>query len=163
MSTPNQLREKFKKEFDFLDSPEETTSINENVADWWIAKLEEAKKEAVEGERSRYLETNIKKLVEDMKGDAEEYGQYHDEMCPCTMEDPDDCDCETMAWVKSFTHEWMAKVNQAWVANLQHHRKHCTPVGNRNLTEIRDNVTGENTSRKPLHPHSKDEKLLSNK
>jgi hypothetical protein len=75
-------------------------------------------------------------LIEKMKIDAEDYGQYHGEFCPVNMEDPDECDCEEMKFVKQFTEEWMGKVNEWWVEMAKAHRPHCTPSGNKLLTAM---------------------------
>jgi hypothetical protein len=112
---------------------------------------------SAQSENERYLETNIKSLVEEMKKDAEEYGQYHDDDCPLMREDGadigDECECEMIRTLKSFAHEWMAKVNQRWCAYAEAHRKHCTPEGNKDITRMmgKKNRIRTTTSNTPTH------------
>jgi len=88
-----------------------------------------------------YKETNIKELVEKMKAEIQEHGDMHGENCACNMEDPDVCECEEMAFWGSVIEEWMGEVNKMWVLNLKNHRKHCTPEGNKSLTQIKRNLS----------------------
>ena len=53
----------------------------------------------------------MEELIKKMKEDIEEYGDLHGKNCSCMMESPDECDCEEMKQIKSFTEEWMNKVN----------------------------------------------------
>ena len=98
-----------------------------------------------------YEETNIKVLVEEMEKDVEEYGQYHDDDCPLNREGGSDfgdiCECEKIRALKTLAREWMGKVNRMWVANVQNHRKHCSPRGNKELTKIKDKINGSELSR----------------
>ena len=86
-------------------------------------------------EEKEYQETNIKNLVAEMEKDIEEYGFLHHQGCGVNIEE--ECDCEEMKAIKSFTKEWMGKVNKMWVINLLAHRKHCTPAGNKELTKTK--------------------------
>ena len=101
-----------------------------------------------------YEETNIKVLVEEMEKDAEEYGQYHDDDCPLNREGGSDfgdiCECEKIRAMKTLAREWMGKVNRMWVVNVQNHRKHCSPRGNKELTKIKDKINGSELSRSTL-------------
>ena len=84
-------------------------------------------------------EVNIPQLIEKMKEDTKEYGQYHDDDCPQMSEWADidsECSCETIKVMKSFAEEWMAKVNEWWVFHAKEHRKLCTPEGNKMLTRM---------------------------
>ena len=111
--------------------------------------------QSVEGREAElkklYEETNIKALVEEMEKDAEEYGQYHDDDCPLNREGGSDfgdvCECEKIRALKTLAREWMGKVNRMWVANVQNHRKHCSPRGNKELTKIKDKINGSKISR----------------
>lgn len=98
-----------------------------------------AKEERDRERDQQYLETNIPALIERMKLDAGEYGQYHDPDCPQMSEWADstsECDCETIKVMTSFAQEWMGKVNEWWVRHASEHRKLCTPEGNKALTRI---------------------------
>ena len=78
----------------------------------------------------------MKDLIEKMKQDADEYGDMHNETCPSIMEYPDECDCDVMKVMKSFTEEWMNKVNKYWIEMSEAHRPHCSPNGNKILTRM---------------------------
>lgn len=92
-----------------------------------------------------YKETNIKKLVEEMEEQAEEYGQFHDEDCQVNYEGGADfgyvCECGKIRAIKTHAREYMAKVNHMWVTNLQNHRKHCKPDGNKDLTKTKNRLS----------------------
>ena len=78
----------------------------------------------------------MRKLIEKMEADAEEYGALHSADCPCNMEEPDECDCEEMKAIKTFAREWMEQVDAHWVAMTLEHRPYCSPKGNRMITRI---------------------------
>ena len=109
------------------------------------AKLE-GRREAIIAEDQRYLETNIVGLLAEMKEDLQQWGDLHGELCPCNMEDPDECDCEEMKQIASFAEEWMGKVNHWWVKHAEAHRKHCTSEGNKMLTKIMGKKNRSRTS-----------------
>jgi hypothetical protein len=115
----------------------------------FIAQLEKDTRADERGKRDKqFLETNIPALIEEMKDDAEEYGQLHNEECGVNREDI--CDCENMELIKSFGKEWMGKVNEWWVIHATAHRKHCSPEGNKILTRL---MGKKNRNRKsPLQP-----------
>lgn len=128
--------------------------VIERSKEYWRKELLDVAKFAEEQgkreEREKYQETNIKQLVEEMLQDIQEHGDMHGEYCPVNMEDPDECDCEEMAFWGGVIKEWMGKVNQMWVAHLDAHRKHCSTQGNRHLTIVKDKITGSKLSRKTL-------------
>ena len=78
----------------------------------------------------------MKELIEKMKIEVEEHGDAHGEFCPVNMEDPDECDCDEMKFLKHVIEEYMNKVNDYWVSMGEAHRKHCTPQGNKDLTRM---------------------------
>lgn len=117
------------------------TDLFSSVETLLVALLAQRDKEIREEESKLYQETNISELVSKMESEIEEDGDMHDEDCPCNSELPDECDCETMLWAKMRCREWMGKVNRMWVVNLQEHRKHCTPDGNKSLTRIKKALT----------------------
>ena len=75
-------------------------------------------------------------LIEKMKEDVEEYGELHNETCPCNMEDPDACDCDNMKQIKHLAEEHMQKVNEYWLKMCEAHRPYCTPEGNKDITRM---------------------------
>ena len=112
---------------------------------WLRSKLEEMVRVGREENEKLYEETNIKKLIEEMEANAEEYGQYHDEDCQVNLEGGADfgyeCKCEKILAIKTYAREWMAKVNHMWVTNLQNHRKYCRPDGNKDLTRTKNRLS----------------------
>lgn len=65
-----------------------------------------------------YEETNIKALVEAMREEAEEYGDWHEEDCQLNFENGADwgyvCECPKIVILQNFALEWMARVNKKW-------------------------------------------------
>ena len=79
---------------------------------------------------------NLPELIALMEQTLEEYGDMHNDDCGVNSDEsyPDECECENMRWAKMRCREWMQKVDEMWVEHLQAHRKHCTPMGRKDLT-----------------------------
>ena len=73
------------------------------------------------------------KILEEALVELEEFGDLHEEQCGCLREW--ECDCE-MNGMKGFLRDKMEKLNQFWIRNINEHRPHCSPAGNKMLTRI---------------------------
>lgn len=77
--------------------------------------------------------TWFNKILEDALTELEEYGDLHEDQCGCLREE--ECDCE-MNGMKLFLREKMEKLNNYWIENIELHRPHCSPAGNKVLTRV---------------------------
>lgn len=87
-----------------------------------------------------YEEVNIKFLVEAMKEDAEEYGDWHEEDCQLNFENGADwdyvCECPKIVTLQNFALEWMARVNKKWAEATKAHLPYCKPEGRKMLIPL---------------------------
>ena len=85
----------------------------------------------------------IDDILEKSRTSLEEFGDLHDEGCPCTLEGgryPDACDCKTMDGLEKEVLVALEALDKYWLTNLDAHRKHCSPAGNKILTKIKRNL-----------------------
>jgi len=106
--------------------------VDELIKETILATEEELRKERKE----LLLSVNISELVKMMKDEIQEHGDMHGEHCFANSEDPDECNCEEMAFWGSQIEHYMAKVNDWWATHAEEHRKLCTPDGNKAITRM---------------------------
>lgn len=70
----------------------------------------------------------------------EEFGNLHDEGCPCTLENGEACDCSTMDALEKEVRIALEALDKYWLVNLEAHRPYCRPMGNKILTKIKRNL-----------------------
>jgi hypothetical protein len=78
------------------------------------------------------------KILAEALKELEEFGDFHENNCGLFVDEnyPDDCDCD-MRGLKPFLKEKMEALNQYWIRNIDEHRPHCSPEGNKILTRIK--------------------------
>lgn len=71
--------------------------------------------------------------------EIEEYGELHSEFCDVNNEGGSDygCECDNMKAIKIFVQEQLDARDKFWMECLEAHRKHCTPEGNKKLTQVK--------------------------
>ena len=142
MNTPDtewvtEFDEQFKGALQLKNKPDGVTVTR--LKHFIHQELQKAREEEREERKKLLLSVNIVDLVEKMKEDAKEYGQYHDDDCPQMSEWADvdsTCDCQIIKSMVQFAGEWMGEVNGWWAIHAEEHRKHCSPEGNKAITRM---------------------------
>ncbi len=133
---PESWEERFDREIALVNTVHDDADIHNAEIKAFIRSIAESEREAgKKDEQNRFTETNVRSLIELALSELEEYGDLHDEGCPCIMEEPDECDCD-MGGMKEFVQEKMREVDRWWIVNAEAHRKHCSPAGNKILTRL---------------------------
>ena len=82
-------------------------------------------------------------IVKAAREQLEQFGDLHDEGCPCTLDVgsyPDECDCSTMEELEKEVRTAVEALDKYWLENLQAHRPYCSAAGNKILTKIKRNL-----------------------
>ena len=86
----------------------------------------------------------IDDIVKKARASLEEFGDHHDEGCPCLYENGDACDCATMDALEVEVRKAVEELDAYWLFHLNAHRPYCSPAGNKILTKIKKNNSPDN-------------------